>query len=123
MKWLRAILCGALLWVLIFFEVSLLMFGFKLKQDLVYYTIHYLLLALLTIIVNLIYFRARKAKGGIGNGFLLGMTMLITGIVLDALITVPLWVKDYNKFFFDLYLITGLIETLVITTVIGIVKK
>lgn len=99
------------------------MFGLKLEPGLTYYLIHYALLALFAILVSLIYFRARKAKGGTGNGFLLGMTMLITGIVLDSLITVPLWIKDYDGFFFNFYLILGLIETWVITTVIGMVKK
>jgi hypothetical protein len=122
MKLLRAILAGALLWVLIFFEVSILMFGFKLQAGYTYYTIHYVLLALLALIVSLIYFNKRKIATGIGQGFALGIIMIITGIVLDALITVPLFVKDY-QYFFDIYLITGFIEVLVISTVIGIIKK
>lgn len=120
MKLTRAILCGALLWVLIFFEVSILMFGFGLNNGLNYYIMHYLLSGILAFLVALFYFR--KMKKGVGEGLLVAFTFLITGIILDAAITVPLFVKNYS-FFLNIYMILGYIEGLLIVFVVGSLKK
>ena len=122
MKILRAILLGALLWVLIFFEVSILMFGFNLSEGLIYYIVHYIFLALFTILVSLIYFRSRKLKGGFLHGFLLGLILIFTGIILDVVITVPLWIGNYYFFFYDFYLLIGYLEVLILACVIGIAR-
>lgn len=115
----RAILTGILLWVLIFFEVSILMFGLKL-QGAIYYTIHFVLLLLLVIISALIYFR--KVKGSLTEGLVLGVIYVIVGVILDAIITVPLFIKDYS-FFIQWDLLFGLLETVLITTIIGLTRK
>jgi len=122
MEILRAILMGALLWVFIFFEVSILMFGFELEPGFLYYTLHYSLLTLFIILASLIYFRKHGIKTGLGQGFWLGIILILTGLVLDAIITVPVFVKTYD-FFFDIYILTGMLEILVISTVIGIIRK
>src|SRR3989344_2384779 len=110
MRLKRALLCGALLWVLIFFEVSILMFGFKIVGGGLYYTIHYIMLIILASLSALIYFRGRVDRG-LGQGLLVGLVMVLTGIVLDAIITVPLFTKNYAAFFKDIYLLIGLVET------------
>jgi hypothetical protein len=46
MKFWRAVLTGVLLWVLIYVEVLILMFGFGLNGGGVYYTIHYSMIVL-----------------------------------------------------------------------------
>ena len=98
------------------------MFGFNLEPGLVYYTIHYILAALFIVLASLIYFRERKAKAGLIQGLLLGIILVITGTVLDAIITVPLFTKTYD-FFFNIYLLIGLLETVVISTVVGILRE
>jgi hypothetical protein len=120
MKFWRAITFGALLWVLIFFEVSVLMFGFGLTSGRIYYLVHYIVLIFLAGFVSHFYFR----KGGAGakEGFLLGIVMMLTGILLDAIITIPLFIKSYS-FFADIYLWIGIAEGVVITTIVGALKK
>lgn len=121
MNFKRALLSGALLWVLIFFEVSILMFGFKLTGN-SYYITHYILLIFLTTIATLVYFRGKKAKAGLKEGALLGLTFVIVGIILDAVITIPLFIKDYS-FFLDIKLILSYLEGIIITSIIGYIRK
>ena len=61
----RVILFGALLWILIFFEVSILMFGFNLKEGLSFYVIHYIMLIILTAMVSMFYFKKQKVFLGL----------------------------------------------------------
>ncbi len=117
----RGILTGVLLWALIFFEVSILMFGFKL-EGLSYYIIHYVLLAVLASISAMIYFKGKKIKRSAKEGFYLGILLVVTAVVLDSVITIPLFVKSYS-FFLDPYLVAGLIETVIVSTIFGAVKK
>ncbi len=115
----RAILTAILLWVLIFFEVSILMFGLKL-QGTIYYAIHFVLLVLLVSISALIYFR--KVKGNLTEGLVLGVIYVIVGVILDAIVTVPLFIKDYS-FFIQWDLLLGLLEIIIISTIIGLTRK
>jgi|SRR3989338_4089193 len=117
----RAIFSGALLWVLIFFEVSVLMFGLELEAGKNYYIIHYILLALLSLISAAVYFRGKKVRKGFGEGILVGIVFVIVGLVLDAVITVPLFIKNYS-IFADPYLWVGIIEGLIIVAIVGAVK-
>ena len=120
MKLTKAILCGILLWVLIFFEVSVLMFGFKLTAGQLYYTLHYVIVLILTFLVAYIYFH--KRKGTLTEGLTAGLVMMITGFILDAAITVPLFVKSYS-FFADIYLWLGFIEGIIVMGIAGAIKK
>jgi hypothetical protein len=138
MKLKKAVGLGAILWVLIFFEVSILMFGFSLKSgDNSYYVIHFILTALFVIVLSLIYFKGKEVKTkkvrdkkakksnksyvGLYEGLLLGLVFVGTGIILDAIITVPLFVKTYN-FFADTALILGYLLTIVLCIIVGWVK-
>lgn len=116
----RALIIGIVLWIVIFFEVSVLMFGFGLSTGLVYYIIHYILLAIFLAGAALIYFK--KRKGSAKEGFLAGLTFLIVGTILDLIITVPLFVKDYSALF-NIYLLIGYVEGLIATTLVGALKK
>lgn len=126
MRILKAIGLGILGWVLIFFEVSILMFGFKLTSGASYYIIHYLFLAIISIIISLIYF-SRKTKGGFLRGILLGIIFVITGIILDAVITLPLWIipsgRSYYSFFLDKYLLIGYLIGIIFAAIVGAVKR
>jgi hypothetical protein len=125
----KAIGLGALLWVLIFFEVSILMFGFKLATtNPFYYVIHYLFLAISTIVLSLIYFSGKKkTKDGFFRGLLLGVIFIIFGLILDAIITVPLFILpqggSYHGFFNDYYMLFGYIIVIVFAGIVGAVKK
>ncbi len=121
MKIKKAILYGALAWVLIFFEVSILMFGLKLTPSSEYYYItHIPLVAIIISFCSLLYFR--KTKVDTWEGFKLGITFIIIGIILDAIITVPLFVKDYN-FFLKTELLISYVIGVLITTIIGSIRK
>ena len=121
MKLKRAALTGILLWVLIFFEVSILMFGFKLEGT-GYYVAHYVLLIALVTISAFIYFKNKEIKPGLKEGFILGVIYVIVGIILDLIITIPLFVKDYVAFY-NIWLLIGLVETIVVASIIGLIKK
>lgn len=120
MKLWRGVLTGIILWVVIFFEVSILMFGFGLQDGTTYYVIHYILLALFLIIASLVYFK--KAKKGAVEGLLLGLIFVITGAVLDAVITVPLFVKDYSLFF-NANMLPGYLESIILPIIVGALKR
>ena len=118
----RVIWTGALLWVLIFFEVSILMFGFKIKApSTLYFLAHFPLLAILVAIVSYLYFK-NQTESGAKSGSMLGVSYLMVGIVLDSIITIPLFIKDYS-FFLRADMLIGFLETIIITTLVGAFKK
>ena len=121
MKIQKAILFGIIAWVLIFFEVSILMFGLKFEsQSLNYYLTHLPLLAIIIIICSLFYFK--KTKVDSWEGLKLGITFLIIGIVLDSIITIPLFTKDY-ALLYKIDILIGYATTLIMTTIIGSIRK
>ena len=115
----RAILTGILLWVLIFFEVSILMFGFSLDGATLY-MVHYIIMIFFVSIIGWTYFK--KVKPSLKEGFILGVIYVVVGTILDLIITIPLFVKDYGAFFNN-WLILGLLETIAIASIYGAVKK
>ena len=117
----RVILFGALLWILIFFEVSILMFGFNLKEGLSFYVIHYIMLIILTAMVSMFYFKKQKVTAA--EGLKVGVIFLIISSILDAIITIPLFVKTYS-FYSNIYLWIAFLITLLTTTIYGaLIKK
>jgi len=120
MNFIRAVLFGALLWVLIFFEVSVLMFGFRLTGAL-YYVVHYILAVLLVGIITTLYFRNRQAH--FWKGMQAGVIFAVTGILLDLLLTVPLFVKDYGLMFGDMGLWVGVLLGILSAGTVGAIKK
>ena len=118
----RAVFSGALLWVLIFFEVSILMFGFKIRVPaLFYYSIHIPLMAILVVIASIFYFK-KASESGIKAGLFLGISFLIISVILDSIITIPLFVKDYS-FFLRKDILMGFLEVLIVTSFVGWIKK
>ncbi|HLC79327.1 MAG TPA: DUF5367 family protein [archaeon] len=114
----RLALAGLALWVGIFVEVSVLMFGFNLTGE-SYYISHYILLAIICAIVAHFYFKNQKASAL--EGLKAGFAMVVVGIVLDAIITVPFFVKDYS-FFTTLPLLLGYLESIAMVAAVGWVK-
>ena len=122
MKFWRAVLTGVLIWVLVFFEVSILMFGFKLNPpNSLYYIIHFVFLAIFILLASLIYFR--KAKAGFGQGLWLGIIFIIVGIALDSIITIPLFMKLDYGFLIGGEMLVGYVISLIVCLIVGVVKR
>jgi len=123
MGFLRAILLGILLWVLIFFEVSILMFGLNLEGA-SYYIAHFFALIFLVLLFSYIYFR--KADSGVKQGVLLGFIFIVTGTILDSIITIPLWIipqgGSYSSFF-SIYMLVGYLEIIVLTALSSLIFR
>ena len=118
----RGIIFGIVLWVAIFLEVIFLMQGFNLENgDWAYHITHYILVAIFVIIASIYYFRGRRVMRDIKEGFKAGILFVIIGIILDALIRIPFFVKSLS-FFFDAGIWMGYLEIIVITCIIGAIR-
>lgn len=117
----RAIWTGAISWVLVFFEVSILMFGFKINNTDTS-IVHYALFPIAILIPALIYFKKPSIKVGAKHGLYLCLIFFATSLVLDSIITIPLFVKDYS-FLLNPYHVIGFAESLIITMLVGMIKK
>ncbi len=115
----RAIWTGAFSWVLVFFEVSILMFGFGIENTDTSIA-HYILFAIAILIPVLVYFK--KAKANALEGLYLCLVYLAVSLVLDAIITIPLFIKDYS-FLLNPYHLIGFAESLIIAILVGAIKK
>ncbi|MGD9275917.1 MAG: DUF5367 family protein [Candidatus Pacearchaeota archaeon] len=102
----RGILFGSLLWVLIFVWWSVLIFIPGLNETL-QYVIHYCLLIVAASFIANLYYRKKDKV----NGFLLGLVFLGAGLILDTIITVPLFTMPqgvgYLDFFFAPLMLVG----------------
>jgi|SRR3989344_291441 len=124
MKVFRAIGLGIILWLLIFIEVGVLLFAleFSPSSD-AYYVSHFVFLVFFSLFVNLAYFwGGNKVRGGFLAGFGAGLLFLLTSIILDALITVPFFVKDYG-FFLRTEILLGMAVVLVISSLVGMARR
>ena len=117
----RAIWTGAISWVLVFFEVSILMFGFKINNTDTS-VVHYMLFPIAILIPALIYFKKPSIKAGADQGLYLCLFFFATSLLLDSIITIPLFVKDYS-FLLNPYHLIGFTESVIITMFIGMIKK
>lgn len=108
-----ATLWGILLWMLIFAFVSILMFALPgLNTNLLLLLIS----PVLILLCSFMYFR--EVEGSVKEGLNLGLFWILISIVLDAAITVPLFVKSY-KFFFQWPLWVGYAEILMVAVLAG----
>lgn len=122
MRVLRALLFGIVLWILIFLEVSILLFGLKIAPpNGIYYLVHFILLILFTLLCSLSYFWVRNMRGGFIHGFILGLLFIIVLIILDV-IMVSIFIKDFN-FFVRPDIIIGYITILILTSIVGIARR
>jgi hypothetical protein len=121
MKITRAIWTGALSWGLVFIEVSILMFVFGI-QNTDTSIAHHLLFPVTILIPALIYFNKPEVEKGAKQGIYLCLIFFATSLVLDSIITIPLFVKDYG-FLLNPYHLIGLAESLAVTVVVGVIKK
>ncbi len=117
MKWKRAIGLGVLLWLLIFVWWSVLMFS-GLAENM-QYILHYILLIPGAILVAWLYYRSNDKV----NGFLLGLVILLTGTILDILITIPFFTGSYVEFYTSPLMWIGFLETVLIVGLYDLAKK
>lgn len=127
MNILKAIGLGIVLWVLIFVEVSVLMFGLKLS-GLTYSVVHGILLTIFAFVLSFIYFSGKNRKKGkrIAEGLSLGFTWLLISIILDSLITVPYFIiPNGGSYLFLLSpeILIGELWGIIICMIMGSVKK
>ena len=116
----KAAIGGILLWVLIFLGWSLIIFipGIKDATEMTQFIVHYILLILWTWIVAKMYFS--KVTASVKEGIIVGIFMLIIGIILDAIITVPFVVEpSHGEFFGDWKLWIGFVELIILMAIFG----
>jgi hypothetical protein len=119
MRVLRAILVGILLWVLIFVEISIVKIGLGI-DELIGNIIHYVLLIPMGIGCAWVYYQSKDEA----NGFILGLFMLLIGIILDLLITIPIFQKsDYLGFYSDPFLWGGFLIAVLTIGIYDLARK
>jgi len=121
MKLGRAIAVGILIWVLIFIEWSIMLFIPVLKDALyLQWLIHYIVLFFLAILAAHLYYKSKDKV----NGFALGLVLLIIGIILDIIVTVPFFIEEGYVFYFsNIYLWIGFIELIIVVWFYKLIKK
>jgi len=116
MKIQRAILSGAIIWILIFISFAIMDFVPVIKDSELQKT---LILYVLLIPIVLFGVKFYYKKGSKTSGILLGIVVAITGLTLDAIITVPVVIiphgGDYMSFYLDPLLWGIIIEFILIT--------
>lgn len=134
-NWKRALIISVVLWLLIFFEVSILFFGFGLSPGITtYYIVHYLLFTFFIIIFALIYFNIKNVEKGAINGLVLGLIFVVTEIILDSVIIIPLFnLKrgipfselggNYAGILFSTEMLISYLFTVILCAVVGWFKK
>jgi len=107
-----------MLWMIIFVTVSVLMFlPFLLDKTLIQFAIFWVLLIPAVLLLNKWYFRADPPS--LKKGLMLGVILLAVLIALDAVITVPLFVKSYSVFFGDWMMYVEYAEILLLSIYAG----
>ena len=120
MKWLNAIKYGAILWGMIFIEWSIIIFAPVLKNlGQWQFALHYIVLIPMALLAASKYYKKDKKV----NGFLLGVVFLVTGIVLDAIITVPLFIGGDYSFFTETLMLVGFAEMILVVGLYSLLKK
>ncbi len=119
-NWKSILSYGTLLWILIFVEVSIIMFIPGLSE-LTQNCLHLIILPLLALFCFIKYFKSSTASAK--NGFLAAVYFLVIGTILDLVITIPLFVKDYALFYSSWWLWIGYLEVLIIGALAGHFKS
>ena len=115
----RGILFGVIFWVLIFIIISILMFLPWVKDSSVRINMIWYVLEI-PVILLLAKWYFKQKKPSLKEWFLIGITALIIGTVLDMIITVPIFLKgNYAQFYGDWMLYIGYVEVVVIATISG----
>jgi len=114
----RLIIFSVSVWLLVFFIFSILMFTpwFKDSQLRIQAT-WWILEIPIILLLSKWYFKMDAPT--IKKGFLLGISALIIGGILDLIITVPFFVKSISVFYSNWLMYIGMIWMIVLTTYAG----
>ncbi len=120
MKIIRAIVSGIIIWVLIFTVFTAMSFipvvkDSELQQN--------MLLWIILIPITLLGVKFYYKKGFKTNGLLIGLIIVVTSLILDALITLPYVIIPNNGNYYDFYtspfLLITIIEIITVSFFIG----
>lgn len=119
MNFKRALGMGALIWVFTFVVISIVMFLPWFKESNLRIMMAWWVVEIpVVLLLAKWYFKQRRPN--LKEGFLAGLVALLVGVVLDSIITVPLFVQaDYVKFYGNWTLYIGYAEFLVLSTLAG----
>ena len=113
----NATLWAVILWALIFIVWSIIIFVPVLKDSLLWqWIIHYIVLIFLVWLCAANYFK--KAGPSAKSGICLGIYFVIIGAILDAIVTVPLFVKDWG-FYSQWQLWVGYAVVIIVSILVG----
>lgn len=106
MSFKKIFVLGVLFWVIIFVAISVVIFlPFLETRTLIQAGIIWIVDAIVTAALARSYFK--QVQPGIGSGFIFGVGILVISTILDLIISVPLFIKDYGLFFNDWTLWVG----------------
>ncbi len=121
---------GVLMWLIIFVSMSIIGFtpalatmsdaGFELNAW--GYTAHFIVLTVLVWVLTNMYFKSVK-KGKFEDGIKAGAVIVLTGVLLDIIITIPLFVKDYALYFSDYLLWAGILYAILLFGIFASVER
>jgi hypothetical protein len=124
MNFNKALVLGIILWILIFFEVSIMMFWLKIIEgNPIYYSLHFIFLSFFVIFLSSYYFRFKYTVRGWNEGLLLGLIFFLVSLILDSIVTIPLFMNRDYSFLMKTDVILGEIWTIVLCAIIGWINK
>lgn len=101
MKPVKAILYGALIWAIMFVLWSIMLFTPIIKDiEILQYILGYIVLIVAVVFTTKLYYKSKDKT----NGFLIGLIFAVVGIILDAIITVPLFTIPQGTGYVDFFL-------------------
>jgi len=116
MKIIRAIVSGIIIWVLIFAVFTVMSFIPVIKDSELQQN---MLLWIILIPITLLGVKFYYKKGFKTNGLLIGVIIVVTSLILDALITLPYVIIPNNGNYYDFYtspfLLITVIEIIIVT--------
>ncbi len=114
----RALVFGVLVWIVAFVVILILMFTPWFKESQLRIQIGWWVLEIPAVLL-LAKWYFKMGLPTAKKGFLLGVIGLLTGTVLDMVITVPLFVKSYAVFYSNIWMYVGFVLMLLLTTYAG----
>lgn len=118
MNYKRAILFGVMLWAFIFVIFSVVMFmpWFSTRPLAQHATLWILFIPLVLALVKWYSFGKKITAV---EGLKLGLVFLVVGTILDMIITIPLFVKSFGKYYSDWKIYVGYAEVLALCAYAG----
>lgn len=114
----RAVGFGVLMWIFVFVLWSIILFiplfrDSKMLQFLVYWVL------LIPVVLSTAKWYFKSDPPTIKKGIVIGIVALVVGAILDAIITVPLFIGSYSEFFLNKLMYIGYLELVILTAYAG----